>query len=658
MAEEEEYCSSCYAEEEEIEQLTGKGIRARILIGLCFVAAGLFMEYIDDFGLDGTVLRIIFLIGLLIVGGDVIWEGVRNVCRHASLDEKMLMSIAALAALAIGYWTESVAVMTFYQIGEVFEGTAVGRSRSNVKALIALKAPFANAVRNGEIVKVRPEDVSIGEILVVRPGEMVPIDGTVVEGSSYVDTKAMTGEPVPRRVEPGDRLLSGFINTEGALRIRTDCEYQDSSSARVLRLIGESSAKKSRPEKFITRFARWYTPAVVALAAIVAVLGTVIDPDNWEEWVYKAVLCLVVSCPCALVVSIPLTYYCGIGRASREGVLFKGSSYIETIAKTDKVVFDKTGTLTKGVFEVVSVDPAEGFAADELVTYAAAAESLSEHPIAKSITSYAKDKSLEAEVTEAFAVPGMGVRASVDGKKVIAGNAALMEEELIEVPPMDDAVTNVFIAVDGRYAGCIGISDSPKDDSAQAVEELHGMGIKSYMFTGDSERIAKRISDTLGLDGYRAEMLPQDKTVALEDLMGKTEGKTCFVGDGINDSPSLARADAGIAMGGIGSDSAVEAADAVIMDDRPSKVATGVRISRKTQRIVMENIVISLAIKFTILALTPTTDLINMWIAIFGDVGVLIIAVCNSFRALGFAPRRKRREGSGEPLPAVPAQDN
>ncbi|KUE74234.1 hypothetical protein AUQ37_05450 [Candidatus Methanomethylophilus sp. 1R26] len=640
MGEEEEYCSSCYAEEEELEESISGHLGVRIAIGLCFVALGLYTEYIDDFGLSGTALRVIFLIGLLIVGWDVIAEGVRNVCGHLSLDEKMLMSIAALAALCIGYWTESVAVMTFYQIGEVFEGAAVGRSRTSVKALLALKAPYANVIRGDEVIKAAPEDVGIGETVLVKPGEMIPIDGTIVDGSGYIDSKAMTGESVPRHAGPGDSVLSGCISIDGALRIRTSCAYSDSASARVLKLIGESSARKSRPEKFITRFAKWYTPAVVALAALVAVIESAADPGNWDDWVYRAVLCLVVSCPCALVVSIPLTYYCGIGRASREGILLKGSSYIESIAKTEKVVFDKTGTLTEGVFEVVSVRPAEGFTAEELISLAASAESLSDHPIAKSIVSYAGGAEGLPEATEGSAVPGMGVSAVVDGRKISAGNAAMMRQEGIAVPSADESKTNVFVAAGGVYAGLIVISDRIKADSAQAVSELRSMGISSYMFTGDSEKAASGLASELGLEGYRADMLPQDKTYALEDLMKDTDGTVCFVGDGINDSPSLARVDAGIAMGGIGSDSAVEAADAVIMDDRPSKVPAAVRISRHTQRIVLENIAVSLLIKFTILTLTPTTDLVNMWVAIFGDVGVLIIAVCNSFRALGFSRKK------------------
>ncbi len=639
------------AEEEEEE--SGKGMMPlRIAAAAVFIAFGIWLEYIDDYSLthDSAVLAIVFGAGLAVIGYDVIIGGIRNLLKAGFLDEKFLMTVATVGALAVScldpdsdYWTESVAVMAFYQIGEYFEDRAVSRSRSNVKALMALKAPFATVVEDGKAVRKDPEEVAPGSELIIAPGEMVPIDCIVIKGESYADTKAMTGESVPRRIGPGDELLSGYIVTESAVSVRTVRRYEDSAAAKVLNLIEESSARKSSSEKFITRFARWYTPAVVGCALAIAAGGALLTDDP-SGWVIKALIFLVVSCPCALVVSVPLTYFCGIGRASRENILIKGSSYIEMLAKTDRAVFDKTGTLTEGVFGVTAVRPAEGFSAEEIADAAACAESYSSHPIGRSIVSYAGGGIDPSRISDSKNLPGLGVSALVDGRAVYVGSRGLMAAEGIAVPDeQDSGGADVCIAIDGKYAGRIEISDSLKEDAASAVAELHAMGIESFMFTGDRERTAEHVAVELGMDGYSAELLPQDKTRRLEEVMAGTRGRTCFVGDGINDSPSLARADTGIAMGGIGSDSAVEAADAVIMDDRPSKVAEAIRISRKTQRIVAENIAMALAVKFAILILTPTTDLVTMWVAIFGDVGVLILAVCNSVRALGFGKKARGR---------------
>ncbi len=616
----------------------------RIAAGIVFLVFGLLLEYVLDWDIDGTVLRCIFLIGLLIVGYDVILAAGRNLVHAGFLDENFLMSVATLGALAVGYWTESVAVMLFYQIGEFFQDRAVDRSRSHVKALVDLKAPYAEVIRNGRTQRVRPESVEVGETVVVKPGEMVPIDGTVIVGNGFVDTKAMTGESVPRHVSEGDRVMAGYISSSGALGIRTDAAYRDSAAAKVLALIEDSAAHKSRSEKFITRFARVYTPAVVVCALAVALIPSLLEPSAWKDWVYRGLIFLVVSCPCALVVSVPLSYYCGIGRASKEGILVKGSTYIEALSGIGTAVFDKTGTLTAGEFSVVRIEP-EGMSEEELLDLAAYAEMFSDHPIARSILDRLGHDTDPSRVTDASAVPGMGVEASVDGRAAAVGNAQMMHSLGIAVPAGNDAAeTCVYVAADGRYVGRIVISDRLKDDAADAVSELRHMGIGTYMLTGDTEAVGRTVAGKLGLDGYRTEMLPQDKTAELEKIMSSSAGKTCFVGDGINDSPALARADVGIAMGCIGSDSAVETADVVILDDSPSKVASSVRISKKTQRIVAENIVLALAVKFAILGLTVATDAVDMWIAIFGDVGVLMIAVLNAMRALGM-PRKKKSAG-------------
>ena len=628
-------------EEREEKEEENSHLILRIAAGIAFLMFGLLLEYVLDWDIDGTVLRCIFLIGLLTVGYDVILAAGRNLVHARFLDENFLMSVATLGALAVGYWTESVAVMLFYQIGEFFQDCAVDRSRSHVKALVDLKAPYAEVIRNGRTQRVRPESVEVGETVVVKPGEMIPIDGTVIVGNGFVDTKAMTGESVPRHVSEGDRVMAGYISSSGALGIRTDAAYRDSAAAKVLALIEDSAARKSRSEKFITRFARVYTPAVVVCALAVALIPSLLEPSAWKDWVYRGLIFLVVSCPCALVVSVPLSYYCGIGRASKEGILVKGSTYIEALSGIGSAVFDKTGTLTAGEFSVIRIEP-EGMSEEELLDLAACAEMFSDHPIAKSILDRLGHDTDPSRVADASAVPGMGVEASVDGRAAAVGNAQMMRGLGIAVPAEDDAAeTCVYVAVNGRYAGRIAISDRLKDDAADAVSELKRMGIGTYMLTGDTEAVGRTVAGKLGLDGYRTEMLPQDKTAELEKIMSSSEGKTCFVGDGINDSPALARADVGIAMGCIGSDSAVETADVVILDDSPSKVASSVRISRKTQRIVAENIVLSLAVKFAILGLTVATDAVDMWIAIFGDVGVLMIAVLNATRALGM-PRRKR----------------
>ena len=610
-----------------------EGFPIGIVIGSLFLVFGLLLEYVLDLDINEYVLRGVFLVGLLTTGWRVFVNAAKNIVGRSFLDENFLMALATLSALAIGYWTESVAIMVFFRIGEYFEERAVSRSRSSVKALVSLKAPYTTVIRGGEESVVRTESVEVGETVIVRPGEMVPIDGVVASGESFMDTKTMTGEPVPRHVSEGDEVLSGYVNTDTLITVRTARPYKDSAAAKVLSLIEDSYARKSASERFITKFAKYYTPVVVLCAAIIATVPSILYPDSWTDWVYKGIVFLVVSCPCALVVSVPLSYFCGIGSASRRGVLVKGSTYIEAVSKAGTVVFDKTGTLTRGEFSVVRVEPV-GMTEDELMRYTAAVESHSNHPIARSVCDYAGKNTGSA--TEDRNVPGMGVTAKVDGRSVAVGSLQLMESVGISgIADTDEAGTHIHISVDGMYAGHILIADVLKDDSKDAVSELRSMGIRTCMLTGDGRQAAEAIAKGLDLDDYESELLPGEKTSRLEAIMKETKGATLFVGDGINDAPSLARADVGIAMGNVGSDAAIEAADLVIVDDSPAKVADAISISKKTQAIVWQNIIFSLAVKFAILGLTTFTDLINMWIAIVGDVGVLILAVANATRALG-----------------------
>ncbi len=635
----------------------------RIAIGAIFVAFGLLLEFVlhwdvEGWDLPGLGMRLVFFVGLMVVGYDVILTAVKNIGRGKFLDEKFLMMVATVGALIIGEYPESVAVMMFYQIGEYFEGRAVAKTRTSVKALVNLKAPYATVERNGTVMTVKTETVQVGERVIIKPGEMVPIDGKIVSGESYMDTKAMTGESGPRAAKTGDEVLSGFINTESAITIETTRPYQDSAAAKVLSIIEDSAARKSTSEKFITKFSRYYTPFVVFSALALVLIPTIIhyvDPsiiaEDWMYWLEKGLIFLVVSCPCALVVSVPLSYFCGIGNASKKGILIKGSNYIEAISKTKAAVFDKTGTLTKGEFKVNKVEPV-GMTEGELMDIAASAEVYSSHPIAKSICSYAKKKPSK-DNSATTNVSGKGVTAVVNGKNIAVGNAGLMDDMGITGYPSDEeAGTHVYVAVDGVYAGHILISDSIKEDSKEAIDDLRKLGVKSYMLTGDTAKVGHAIADELGLDGCETDLLPGDKTAKLEEIMKGVEGSTAFVGDGINDAPSLARADVGCAMGGLGSDAAVEAADLVIIDDKPSKVAESIRISKKTQSIVWQNIFLALAIKFGILALTTFTDYVNMWIAVFGDVGVLILAVANATRALGGFSTLKVGKEEAKPAPA------
>ena len=604
----------------------------RILLGGILFAVGMVLHYL--IGVSEWVDLAVFGAAYLIVGYDVLLKAARNIGRGIFLDENFLMAIATLGAFAIMMFPEAAAVMLFFQVGEWFEKLAVGKTRKSISDLMDIQPEFAHVIRTGRKETVDPEEVSVGETIEILPGEKVPLDGKVVSGNSSLDTKALTGESVPRDVGPGDDLVSGTVNLTSVLTVEVSREYEDSTVAKVLELVEDSVSRKAPAEKFITKFARYYTPAVVAAALVTVVVPTVLGYD-FTTWLYRALTFLVVSCPCALVISVPLSYFCGIGAASRMGVLIKGASYMETMSRIHAVVFDKTGTLTKGSFEISKVHSLENDE-DGLVDMAAAAESVSNHPISKSIRDAGKGSVDANRVSSAEEVAGKGVRATIDGSEVIVGNHRLMNDRGIEYCREEVAGTNIHVARDGRYLGHIVVSDIVKDDAGCAVAALKSMDVKdTVMLSGDAERICKDVGGRLGIDTICSELLPSDKTAELERVMSECPpGKAvAFVGDGINDAPSLARADVGIAMGGLGSDAAIEAADVVIMDDAPSKIPQCIKLSRKVNRIVYENIVFALAVKFGIMFLT-LLGYADMWLAVFGDVGVTIIAVINAMRCM------------------------
>lgn len=579
----------------------------------------------------------LFLVSYLLVGGEVVLRALKNIRGGQIFDENFLMSIATIGAFAIGEFPEGVAVMLFYQLGEIFQGMAVNRSRKSIAELMDIRPDFANLKIGSDIKKVSPEEVNIGDIIVVRPGEKVPLDGKVIEGNSMVDTSALTGESVPREVEIGDAVLGGVINKNGLLTIEVEKEFGDSTIAKILDLVQNASSKKAPTENFITKFARYYTPAVVFSALALAVLPPLfISGATFSEWIYRALAFLVVSCPCALVVSIPLGFFGGIGGASKNGILVKGGNYLEALNNVEVVVFDKTGTLTKGVFKVTEIQPQGNVSRDELITYAAFAESFSNHPIATSIVK-AYSKEIDNQSIENYEeISGHGVKATVLGKEVLAGNYKLMNKENISYAQVETIGTVVHVAVNKEYAGYIVISDEVKEDSAKAIKALKEIGVrKTVMLTGDNKVVGTKVAKQLGLDEVYSELLPDQKVEKVEalDKEKSSKGKLIFVGDGINDAPVLARADIGIAMGGVGSDAAIEAADVVIMTDEPSKIASAIKIAKKTRAIVMQNIVFALGIKAIILVLVAL-GLGTMWEAVFGDVGVTLIAVLNSMRAM------------------------
>lgn len=583
----------------------------------------------------------LYLVPYLIIGYDILKKALKGIFKGQIFDENFLMAVATVGAVALGEFSEGAAVMLFYQIGELFQSVAVGKSRKNITSLMDIRPDYANVELNGKLEKIDPDDVEIGTEIVVNPGEKVPIDGIIISGDSTLNTSALTGESVPRSVKVGDEIISGCINLTGVLRIKTTKEFGDSTVSKILDLVENSSMKKSKSENFITKFARYYTPAVCGGALLLAILPPIIRLISgtgamWGEWITRALTFLVISCPCALVISIPLSFFAGIGCASANGVLVKGSNYLEALSDTQYVVFDKTGTLTKGVFEVTGIYPANNFDKDMLIRLAAFAESASSHPISVSLKkNYGKEINID-EVSDIQEIAGHGVSALVDGKRVFAGNIKLMKKENIAVECEHDEGTVVYVSCDGEYAGCIVISDIVKENSKKAISSLKKSGIdKTVMLTGDSRQAAERVAKSLGLDEYHAELLPADKVEWVEKLLSQKSAKKklAFVGDGINDAPVLSRADIGIAMGALGSDAAIEAADIVLMDDDPSKIALARKISVHTLKIVKENIVFALAIKAICLVL-GALGIANMWVAIFADVGVMILAVLNAIRAL------------------------
>ena len=584
-----------------------------------------------------TLAELAFLIvAYVILGWDVVWQAVKNITRGQVFDEHFLMSVSTIGAFAIGEYPEAVAVMLFYQVGEFFQSLAVKRSRKSISDLMDICPDSATVKRNGVLQVVSPESVAVGEIIVVKPGEKIPLDGIVVDGESMLDTKALTGESVPRSIRKGDEALSGCINQSGLLTLKVTKSFGESTVSKITDLVENASARKAPTENFITTFARYYTPVVVGMAAVLAIIPPLVLGGGWSEWLRRGFVFLIVSCPCALVISIPLTFFGGIGAASKRGVLVKGSNYLEALNKVSVVVFDKTGTLTKGVFEVANIIPAAGYQKEQVLEYAAQAESYSNHPIAKSILA-TYGKPIDQKKFSGFEeISGHGISVMVQGKKVLAGNSKLMESEKIAYAACDAAGTKFYVAADGSYVGCILIADEVKPDSKCAIAELKKVGVeKTVMLTGDDERIGKSVADELGLDAYYAQLLPDQKVEKLEmlDKQKRQGSKLAFVGDGINDAPVLARADVGIAMGGLGSDAAIEAADVVLMTDEPSKLVEAIDVAKATKRIVMQNIVIALGIKSVFLVL-GALGMAGMWEAVFGDVGVTIIAVLNAMRIL------------------------
>lgn len=613
---------------------------------------------LDEFGVLASIFGepgalyasfALYLIPYLIAGHDVLLKAWRNIRRGEAFDESFLMAVATIGAFAMIFFPETephmaegAAVMLFYQVGELFQSYAVGKSRKSIAAMMDIAPDYANIERDGAIVEVDPDEVQVGDIIVVKPGERVPIDGVVVDGTSQLDTAALTGESVPRHIEVGGEVISGCINMTGVLRIRTTKLFGTSTVSRILELVENASEKKARTENFITRFARVYTPIVTLAAVAIAVVPPLLGMGAWAGWILRGLTFLVVSCPCALVISVPLSFFGGIGGASRLGILVKGSNYLEALAQVDTVVFDKTGTLTSGTFGVVGVRPADAIDSDQLLAVAAHAEAFSDHPIALSVKKAYLDEAPadseriidQARIEGAAEESGHGVKATVDGHAVLVGNDKLMSAHGISCPDCELTGTILHVAIDGAYAGHIVIADTVKDDAAQAIADLHAAGVeRCIMLTGDREEVARSVASDLGLDEYHAQLLPGDKVEQVERILDSARGNLAFVGDGINDAPVLTRADVGIAMGAMGSDAAIEAADIVLMDDKPSNIARAIRVARKTMRIVHQNIVFAIGVKLLILALAAV-GIANMWLAVFGDVGVAVIAILNAMRAM------------------------
>ena len=610
-----------------------KKMLVRIAVSAVLLIAAVLVPY------QGLWRFALFLPAYFVIGWDVLWRAVRNIAHGQVFDENFLMALATVGAFCTGFfgqgeYPEAVFVMLFYQVGELFQSYAVGKSRKSIASLMDIRPDYANVERDGKLLQVDPEEVAVGDTITVKAGEKIPLDGLVLEGSSLVNTSALTGESVPRQVRPGDSVISGCVNQNGLLRVQVTKAFGESTVQKILDLVENASSKKAKAENFITKFARYYTPVVVFCALALAVVPPLFVGD-WTGWVQKALIFLVVSCPCALVISVPLSFFGGIGGASRQGILVKGGNYLEVLADTELVVFDKTGTLTKGVFQVTAIHP-EGVSQQELLELAALAESYSDHPISRSLKE-AWGKALDtARVGQVEELSGRGVRAQVDGKEVWAGNGKLMEEIGLAYRPSGQVGTVVHVAAEGGYLGYILIADEVKPDAKEAIAALKAQGVKkTVLLTGDAKDVGEAVAQELGLDEAYTQLLPGDKVERVEALLQETspKGKLAFVGDGINDAPVLSRADIGIAMGALGSDAAIEAADLVLMDDKPSKIAKAMEISKRTLRIVRQNIVFALAVKLLVLMLTPF-GLANLWEAVFADVGVMVLAILNASRAL------------------------
>ena len=610
-----------------------KKMVARIAASGVLLVAAVLIPY------EGPWRFVLFLPAYFVIGWDVLWKAARNIAHGQVFDENFLMALATVGAFCTGFfgegeYPEAVFVMLFYQVGELFQGYAVGKSRKSIASLMDIRPDYANVERDGQLTQVDPEEVAVGDTITVKAGERVPLDGVVLEGQSMVNTSALTGESVPRQVQPGDDVISGCVNQSGLLRVRVTKPFGESTVQKILDLVENSSSKKAKAENFITKFARYYTPIVVFCALALALVPPLFVGD-WVGWVQKALIFLVVSCPCALVISVPLSFFGGIGGASRQGILVKGGNYLEVLANTEIVVFDKTGTLTKGVFNVTAIHPEE-YSESGLLEMAALAESYSDHPISRSLKEAWGQELDASRVGEVEELSGRGVRAQVDGKTVCAGNDKLMEDIGVKWHPCHHVGTTVHVAVEGKYIGHIVISDEVKPDAKEAIAALKAQGVKkTVMLTGDAKAVGESVAKDLGLDEAYTQLLPGDKVDRVEALLSEKspKGKLAFVGDGINDAPVLSRADIGIAMGALGSDAAIEAADIVLMDDKPSKIAKAMEISQRTLRIVRQNIVFALAVKLLVLALTPF-GIANMWEAVFADVGVMVIAILNASRAL------------------------
>ncbi len=605
-----------------------RGDLIKIIIAVILFSIALAVKFNNE-----ITNKVIYIISYIIVGFEIIKKAITNIFKGKIFDENFLMSVATIGAFAIGEFPEAVAVMLFYQVGELFQDYAVDKSRKSIVKLMDIRPDFANVLRNNEVNKVNPEEVKIGETIIVKPGEKVPLDGYIVEGNTSIDTKALTGEAIPQELQEGEEILSGSINISGVIKIKVTKEYGESTVSKILDLVENASSKKSKSENFITKFAKYYTPTVVVIAVIIAIIPPLFIKDAiFVDWIYRALSFLVISCPCALVISIPLGFFGGIGGASRLGILVKGSNYLEALAKVGTVVFDKTGTLTKGVFKVQKINAIE-VTKEELLENVAYAEYYSNHPIAKSIKEeYAKEIDGN-KIKKVEEISGLGIVAQIEGKQILIGNEKLMQENKIEITTSNDIGTILYVAINGKYSGYILIADEIKEDAEKTIQELNKKNIQTIMLTGDKKYIGENIAKRLGVNKVYTELLPDGKVEKLEELLKTKTQKIAFVGDGINDSPALAISDIGIAMGGLGADSAIEASDVVIMTDEPSKILKAIQVSKKTLRIVKENIIFAISVKIIILILA-TLGISTMWEAVFADVGVSIIAIINALRAL------------------------